>query len=172
MSIEPQVRQEGGRARLYQRQGLPRRDAPLEERQKPLYSTVKSLADFNEKGIPYVLVDVRPEAEVSQGVIPGAVAIASSALPESKDDFSKEKTAPIIVYSSGEADAGKAFANLRGWGYKNASILEGGVASWAAAGNSLTGKAKEKIVYVPKPRPGEIGAADFRKITETRRPTR
>jgi rhodanese-related sulfurtransferase len=133
----------------------------------PLYSTAKSLADFNERGIPYVLIDVRPESEVSGGVIPGAVAIDPSALPESKGDFPKQKKAPLIIYSSSEADAEKAFAAVRGWGYKNTSILEGGVASWTAAGNALAGEAREKITYVPKPRPGAITSGDFRIITET-----
>ena len=65
-------------------------------------------------------------------MIPGAVAAAD--LEAMKGDFPKSKTAPVIVYGPGAA---QAFATVRGWKYKNATILAGGIDQWTGAGQSL-----------------------------------
>jgi len=132
---------------------------------KPLFSTVNGLNTFNEKGIPYVLIDVRAASETAGGVIPGAVTMAAGSLETMKAEFPRQKSAPVIVYGS-PADAEKAFATVRGWGFKNASILDGGTGAWVAAGNALTETSRPKIAYAPKPRPGEIAVSDFRKAAD------
>ncbi len=128
-----------------------------------VYSTVKGLVAFKEKEIPYVLVDVRQDT--SGGFIPGAVAMPAESLEGMKGEFPKHKSAPVILYG-GADESVKAFGIVRGWGFKNAPILDGGVEGWSAAGNSLSDTAQEKIAYVPKPRPGEFPVADFRKAAE------
>ena len=107
--------------------------------------------------------------DTAGGFIPGAVALSHDQLEGRKGDFPKQKNAPVIVYGGGE-EAAAAFAVVRGWGYKNASILGGGVDAWVSAGNSLDGAAKEKITYVPKPRPGEMPVAEFRKAADSPSP--
>ena len=114
-----------------------------------------------------MLVDVRKDN--AGGFIPGAVALSLDRLEGMKGAFPKQKKAPVIVYGGGE-EAAMAFSTIRGWGYKNASILEGGVEAWGSAGNSLDGTAKEKIGYVPKPRPGEMAVTEFRKAADSAAP--
>lgn len=135
-----------------------------------VYSTVKSLQTSNKKEIPYVLVDVRNPSAVAGGVIPGAVSIPVDQLEGAKARFPKQKSAPVIIYAASEVDAVKAFGTVRGWGYKNASILEGGVEAWVSAGNSLDQTARDRIAYVPKPRPGEYSVDEFRKLADSGTP--
>jgi rhodanese-related sulfurtransferase len=112
--------------------------------------------------MPYVLVDLRESAATAGGVVPGAVSIPAADLAGARDQFPKQKSAPVILYGLSAADMEKAFATVRGWGYKNASILTGGLDAWVKAGQKLDAKALEKITYVPKPRPGEISVEEFR----------
>jgi rhodanese-related sulfurtransferase len=132
-----------------------------------VYSTVTSMQTSNKKEIPYVLVDVRDSSAAAGGVIPGAVSLPLGQLQGAKAQFPKQKGAPVIVYAASEAEAVKAFGTVRGWGYKNASILEGGMDAWVNAGNGLDPKAREKIAYVPKPRPGEFAVGEFRKLADS-----
>ncbi len=128
-----------------------------------VYSTVNGLVTFKEKEIPYVLVDVRQDTP--GGFIPGAVAMPLAGLEGKKGEFPRHKSAPVILYGNHE-DAARAFAIVREWGFKNASILDGGIEGWSSAGNSLSERAQENIVYVPKPRPGEFPVAEFRKAAD------
>lgn len=82
-----------------------------------------------------------------------------------KGKFPKAKSAPIIIYSDSEKEANAAFKIVRGWGYKNASVLDGGIKAWQKSGNALvTGNAGKKIVYVPKPVPGSIAVKEFKAL--------
>lgn len=107
--------------------------------------------------------------DTAGGFIPGAVALSLDRLEGMKGAFPKQKKAPVLVYGSGE-EAVTAFSTIRGWGYKNASILDGGVDAWVSAGNGLDGSAQEKIAYVPKPRPGEMPVAEFKKAADAASP--
>ena len=112
--------------------------------------------------MPYVLVDLREAAATAGGVVPGAVNIPVAGLAGAKEGFPKQKSAPVILYGLGGPEMESAFATVRGWGYKNASILVGGLDSWVKAGQELDAKAQEKISYVPKARPGEISVEKFK----------
>jgi rhodanese-related sulfurtransferase len=109
----------------------------------------------------YVLVDLRSPKAVITGHIKGAVSIPEGALVAAKDKFPKKKSAPIILYSDGQASA-EAFATVRGWGYKNTTALKGGAKAWD--GKFFPGDPGSKIVYVKKLKPGQISAADFKKV--------
>jgi rhodanese-related sulfurtransferase len=120
-----------------------------------------------EKDIPHVLVDVRPIKDAEAGFIKGAVSIPAADIEKSIAKFPpKDKKAPIMVYDQkGGDDAMKAAKTLIAAGYAPVDIVSGGFAAWKAAGFPIqTGKLAEKIVYVPKPRPGEISIDDFKKI--------
>ncbi len=73
----------------------------------------------------------------------------------------KKKSAPIILYNDGQASA-EAFAIVRGWGYKNTTVLKGGAKAWD--GKFFPGDPGSKIVYVKKLKAGQISAADFKKV--------
>lgn len=134
---------------------------------KLVLSTVNFVKDNMDKDIPQVIIDLRTSEEVSKGFIPGAVSIPSDRIANMKDRFPADKKAPIVLYSSDTSSAVEAFRIVRGWGYSNASVLEGGIEAWKNAGFSLAqGKPAETIVYVPKPRPGEIPLEEFKAIVE------
>jgi rhodanese-related sulfurtransferase len=109
----------------------------------------------------YVLVDLRSQKAASGGHIKGAVSIPESALAAAKGKFPKKKSAPVILYSDEQASA-EAFATVRGWGYKNTTVLKGGANAWD--GKFFPGDPGSKIVYVKKLKPGQISVVEFKKI--------
>jgi rhodanese-related sulfurtransferase len=122
-----------------------------------------------EKDIPHVLVDVRPAAEAEKGFIKGAVTVPVAAIEKSIVKFPpKDKKAPIMIYDQkGGDDAFKAAKALITAGYAPVDIVSGGFDGWKAAGFPVqTGKLADTIVYVPKPRPGEISIEEFTKIAK------
>jgi rhodanese-related sulfurtransferase len=109
----------------------------------------------------YVLVDLRSKEAATKGHIKGAVSIPESELVAAKDSFPKKKSAPIILYSDDQASEA-AFATVRGWGYKNTSVLKGGANAWD--GKFFQGDPGSKIVYVKKLKPDQIAVEEFKKI--------
>jgi rhodanese-related sulfurtransferase len=120
--------------------------------------------DMQKKDIAHVIVDLRKKRAARKGHIKGAVNIPADKLDGYKDEFPKQKDAPIILYSAEGVDA-EAFGIVRGWGYKNTSVLSGGASGWTAAGGKLVkGRPEKEITYEPKPLPGTITANEFNKI--------
>ena len=109
----------------------------------------------------YVLIDLRSKNAADKGHIKGAVSIPEAELAAAKDKFPKDKSAPVILYNDGQASA-EAFASVRSWGYKNATVLKGGAEAWD--GKFFPGETATKIVYVKKLKPGTISVAEFKKI--------
>jgi rhodanese-related sulfurtransferase len=123
------------------------------------------LKDLIEKDIAHVLIDLRPPAEARRGYIPGAVNIPMNELAAAKQRFPSDKSAPIILYSDTMNE--DAFKAVRGWGYKETTLLRGGIEAWKQMGGKIsTGDLKTGISYVPKPRPGEISIEEFKMIAE------
>lgn len=117
-----------------------------------------------ENNIPHVLIDVRGKDAVKEGYIKGAVSIPLNDLDAAKNIFPKQKNALIIFYGNGKEDAAKKVIS---WGYRSVRILTITYDEWKNAGNPVkTGAAKTSIVYVPKPKPGTISGAEFKKIVE------
>ncbi len=133
-----------------------------------IVSTQKNVKDNMDKDIPQVIIDLRPADEVKKEHIKDAVSIPLKDVETAKDRFPADKKAPIILYADDDKAAADAFKIVRGWGYTNASVLKGGIKAWKKEGYSvLSGEPKTVIVYVSKPRPGEIPVADFKNIAET-----
>jgi len=123
--------------------------------------------DYIEKDIAHVLIDLRARDEAKKGFIKGAVSVPSKELPNMKDSFPADKSAPIVLYSDRIDE--EAFKIVRGWGYKDTTFLNGGIEGWKKIGGTTeTGEPSTKIVYVPKPRPGEISIEEFKQIVEQR----
>jgi rhodanese-related sulfurtransferase len=119
-----------------------------------------------DKDIPHVLLDVRPAKEAKKGFIKGAVTLPASKVQKSLSLFPpKDKKPPIIIYDGkGGKEAEKAAKALIAAGY-SVDIVTGGFEAWKAAGYPVeSGKPATDIVYVPKPRPGEMPIEDFKKI--------
>jgi rhodanese-related sulfurtransferase len=131
----------------------------------PLVSEPASLKDLMDKDMSFVLVDLRETKDAATGFIQGAVTLPMKELSASKDKFPADLSAPVILYSDKNTE--EAFKIVRGWGYKETSMLNGGIDSWKKAGNKLsTGNLETKIAYTPKPRPGEISIEEFKSIAE------
>jgi rhodanese-related sulfurtransferase len=113
----------------------------------------------------YVLIDLRSKKAATAGHIKGAVSIPEAELAAAKDKFPKAKSAPVILYNDAPASA-ETFALVRGWGYKNASVLSGGAKAWD--GKFFPGDPGSKIVYVKKLKPGEITIAEFKKAATSK----
>jgi rhodanese-related sulfurtransferase len=122
---------------------------------------------YIEKDIPTVLLDVRPAATAQKGFIKGAVTLPAADVSANIAKFPpKDKKPPIIVVDDkGGNDARNAAKALIAAGYTSVSILTNGMEAWQAAKYPVeTGSLATAIVYVPKPRPGEIAVEDFKKI--------
>ena len=113
----------------------------------------------------YVLIDLRSKEVATEGHLKGAVSIPADQLAAAKDKFPKDKSAPVILYSYGQASA-ESFALVRGWGYKNATVLNGGAKAWN--GKFFPGQTASKIVYVKKLKPGEITIEEFKMVATSK----
>jgi len=121
---------------------------------------------FIDKDIPNVLLDVRPAAKAEKGFIKGAVTLPAADVAANIAMFPPKDMKPpiIIVDDKGGDDAKKAARALITAGYTSVTVLTGGMDAWQAAGGPVElGKLATTIVYVPKPRPGEISFDDFKK---------
>jgi len=135
---------------------------------KEVVSTAKFVKENIDKDIPQVIIDIRLKDEAMKGHLPGAVSMPAKDVGVAKERFPADKKAPIIIYSADYKDMLNAFNAVRSWGYSNAAILKGGIDAWVKEGYPLeTDKLKAEIVYVPKPRPGEIAIEEFKTIAET-----
>jgi rhodanese-related sulfurtransferase len=145
----------------------------------PVYSQQKWLAKSLDP--QHVILDVRNTAASSKGHIKGAVAMPVAELQAMTQEFIKtktkaglpgasDKTAPIIVVADTETadDAAKGYAELRKWGYKKVTILDGGFNGWQAAGlPTETGAAACTIVYIKKLAKGAIAPEEFMVLAKS-----
>ena len=82
-----------------------------------------------------------------------------------------DKRARIVLYSDTHTRSNVllAYKELRDWGYKKVSILEGGFDQWAADDRPIDiGAAPREIVYVKKLAPGAISVEEFAKLEKSR----
>jgi rhodanese-related sulfurtransferase len=132
-----------------------------------LVSEAGGIKGMIKGGDAYVLVDLRDPAAAASGYIPGAVSLPRGELAGAKERFPAKKSAPVILYSDGQAEV-KDFKVVRGWGYKNASVLRGGLKGWnKSEGKVLTGDLPTDIVYVKRLKPTQIGTSEFRTIVDS-----
>ena len=126
-------------------------------------------AAWIDKDIPHVLIDVRSEKKANKGFIKGAVTLPAAKVSSSLEQFPpKEKKPPIIVYdSTGGKDAVKAAKKLVKAGYTKVKVVTGGIAAWKKAKYPLEkGALATEMVYVPKPRPGELSIDKFMEVAD------
>jgi rhodanese-related sulfurtransferase len=126
-----------------------------------------------DKDIPHVLIDARPATEAEKGFIKGAVTIPAADIEKNLAKFPpKDMKAPIMIYDQkGGEDAIQAAKALVAAGYMPVDIVTGGFDAWKAANYPVvSGKLATTIVYVPKPRPGEISIEDFTRIAKNTPP--
>ena len=113
----------------------------------------------------YVLVDLRSKEAATAGHIKGAVSIPEAELAAAQDKFPQDKSAPVILYADDQASP-ESFGLVRGWGYKNTTVLSGGARGWD--GKFFPGEPASEIVYVKKLKPGQITVAEFQQIASSK----
>jgi len=129
-------------------------------------------AAYVDKGIPTVILDVRPADEAASGHIKGAVGMPAAAVKGALKSFPDPKLqAPIVVYDGrGGPDAVAVARTLIKAGQTNVQVISGGLLGWQAAGYGIESgvPALTKIAYVPKPRPGSVPIDEFNKLARAR----
>lgn len=81
-----------------------------------------------------VLIDVRTPAEVQEGIIPGAVNIdiKDSLFTDKIKELDKNNT--YFLYCKAGKRSNDAARQMEQMGFKNISVLEGGITEWKAKG--------------------------------------
>lgn len=132
---------------------------------KPLVASAKYLDAMAKFKNSVVVIDTRDQSAVEAGHIEDTVAIAADQLASMKDAFPAKKDAPIVIVAPDYQAGLASFEIIRGWGYKNATVLNGGFAAAEKAGLTIAkGAAATEIVYVPTPIPGAMSAAAFNEL--------
>lgn len=120
--------------------------------------------------IPTIIVDLRSPGEAKKEHISSAVSIPMTDLSAAYERFPRDKKAPIVLYSHDTQSAIQAFEVISIWGgFTNITVLEGGFPEWKKIGGKTTsGDMPTKVFYEPRPRPGEIGIEEFKRIAEAK----
>jgi len=79
-----------------------------------------------------LLLDIRTEAEVAQGTLPGSEHLPMHLIPLRMNEFPKNKD--IVLYCRSGARSHHACAYLMQQGYDNVINLRGGIIGWARGG--------------------------------------
>jgi molybdopterin/thiamine biosynthesis adenylyltransferase/rhodanese-related sulfurtransferase len=81
-----------------------------------------------------VLVDVREQDEVDQGIIPGAIHIPRGFLEMRIEDAVRDHSTPLVVYCAGGVRSLFAAESLQQLGYTDVTSMAGGFNGWKSAG--------------------------------------
>ncbi|HHG8775374.1 TPA: rhodanese-like domain-containing protein, partial [Raoultella planticola] len=114
------------------------------------------------------LIDVREEAEFATAHPLFAVNLPLSKLELEITRRVPRLTTPVTVYDDGEGLAALAVDRLRGWGYQDVALLEGGLKGWLRSGGELFqdvnspskafGELVESVRHTPSLSPEEVQA--------------
>ena len=100
---------------------------------------VISDAQFNEiQDSDYILVDVRTVEEYESGHIQDAVNFDFYSESFQNDILTLDKSSSIILYCRTQNRSTKTANYLKENGYKEISVIEGGITSWVKNGNVLS----------------------------------
>lgn len=100
--------------------------------------TSSDLANLRAQG-QVRLIDVRSEAEVARGVIPGAEHIPMHLIPLKVQEIAADT--PTVFYCHSGARSGQVTAFLMQHGLSKVMNLQGGILAWVGSGQSLTSPA-------------------------------
>lgn len=82
------------------------------------------------------LIDVRTDAEVARGIIPGAIHIPLHLIPVRMNEM--DGSLPTVIYCQSGGRSGQACGFLAAKGWSDLSNLQGGILGWVSSGNPLT----------------------------------
>src|ERR1700704_6361717 len=90
-------------------------------------------ASRNGSGKP-VVIDVREQDEVEQGIIPGAIHIPRGYLESRVEQYVPDYNTPIVAYCASGNRSAFAAETLQQMGFANVTSLKGGFGAWKDAG--------------------------------------
>ena len=97
----------------------------------------------NAGGVTYV-VDVRSEGEYESGHIVGSIGVPGGQAVQRADDFIAVRNGKIIFVSNQSARAVMAAYWYGQMGFRDVSVLRGGIQAWSESGHELTRGAERK----------------------------
>jgi molybdopterin/thiamine biosynthesis adenylyltransferase/rhodanese-related sulfurtransferase len=89
-------------------------------------------ARLREQGA--VLIDVREQDEVDQGIVPGAIHIPRGFLEMRIEEAVRDHDTPLVVYCAGGVRSLFGAESLGDLGYSDVASMAGGFSAWKAAG--------------------------------------
>jgi sulfur-carrier protein adenylyltransferase/sulfurtransferase len=95
---------------------------------------VRQLDAARKNGQKPVLVDVREQDEIEQGIIPGAIHIPRGYLESRVEQYIGDPKTPIVAYCAGGSRSAFAAETLQQMGFENVASLKGGFGAWKDAG--------------------------------------
>lgn len=107
--------------------------------------SVETLKTRLEQSSPVIVIDVREDHEVQQGMIPGAIHLGKGILERDIETRIPDMQSEIILYCGGGYRSALAADNLQKMGYRRVWSLKGGVKAWKSAGLALTTGESERI---------------------------
>jgi rhodanese-related sulfurtransferase len=117
-----------------------------------------------------VLIDTRGPEAAKKGHIEGAFTIPLDQLAQEKDQFPLDTKVPIILYGQNTelSEISPVMEELALWIDHKLFVLDGGYKGWVEKGGPVQSeKIRTKIVYLPKPGPGEIVGDEFMNIVNS-----
>src|SRR5215218_10416139 len=127
-------------------------------------------ARLREQGA--ILVDIREQDEVDQGIIPGAVHIPRGFLEMRIEETIRDRDTPVVVYCAGGVRSIFGAEALSDLGYRDVASMTGGFSGWKASGlpwrvpQSLTPEQRRRYsrhLLIP-----EVGEEGQRKLLDAR----
>ena len=95
---------------------------------------VRQLDGERRQGARPVVLDVREQDEVEQGMIPGAIHIPRGYLELRIEQFAPDKEIPVVIYCASGIRSALATETLQQMGYADVANLKGGFGAWKEAG--------------------------------------
>lgn len=127
-------------------------------------------ARLREQGA--LLVDVREQDEVDQGIIPGAIHIPRGFLEMRIEEAVRDRDTPLVVYCAGGVRSIFGAEALTNLGYRDVVSMAGGFSGWKAAGlpwrvpQTLTAEQRRRYsrhLLIP-----EVGEEGQRKLLDAK----
>jgi len=87
--------------------------------------------------INYIIIDVRTSDEFSSGYIKNAINLDFYSETFQNDLLSIDKSLPVILYCRTNNRSTKTANILKENGFKEISVLEGGITDWVKNGNDI-----------------------------------
>src|SRR5262245_17189436 len=94
----------------------------------------RELAALMASQTPHAVFDVRERGEYNAGQIANATSLPRSQIESRIEALVPDRRIPIVVYDEGEGRAALAAATFATLGYKNVSVLDGGLSGWRKEG--------------------------------------